>query len=118
VKIPVIKPDVLHLEALRQQLVNLQDNINKALGFLGFGYSQRLDVTCRTAELPILLTHKLPMPAWGLELVYLRNLTDDTNYPTDGAFVNWIPESGGVKIRGITGLTAGDLYEMRFLVYA
>ena len=117
-RINVFKPDVQNLDALRQQLVTLQDNINRALASIGYDYSQRLTFTFRPEELPKLVQHNMPRPAWGLKLVYLRNLTDDTVYPTDGLYLDWIPESGGIKIRGINGLTSGNLYEIRLLSYA
>lgn len=115
-KIEVIKPDMKHPDALRNQLITLQDNINDALGRLPFVAVERLSFQFRSAELPKLIAHHLPRPPWGLQPVSLRNRTDDTSYPS-GWFLDWIPESGGIKIRAINGLTAGSLYEIELLAY-
>lgn len=117
-RIPVIKPDVKNLETLRQQLVNLQDNINRALGQLDFDYTQVIELKLRPEQLPILVKNKMPRPCWGLKMVYCRNLTDDTASPTTGPFPDWIPESGGIKIRNISDLANGNLYEIRLIAYA
>lgn len=117
-RIEVLKPNVENLQTLRQQLITLQDNINKALASLPFQHAARLSLTFRPEDFPKQLSHKMPRPAWGLKVVYLRNLSDDTAYPTDGIFVDWIPEAGGVKIRGINGLLSGNLYEIELVAYA
>ena len=117
-RIEVIKPDVNNLDVLRRQLITIQDNINKALSQLPFNYAERLSFSFRPEEFPKRLSHSMPRPAWGLKPVYLRNLSDDSAYPTDGMYLDWIPESGGIKIRGINGLLAGNFYEIELVAYA
>lgn len=117
-RIPTFKPNVEDLNQLRQQLISYQDALNRLLGGIGFEYSQRLNLTCRPEEFPKLVQHNMPRPATGLIPVYTRNLTDDTDYPAGGCFVDWIPEGGAIKIRSINGLTSGDLYEIRLMAYA
>ncbi len=117
-KIPVIKPDVKNPDTLRQQLVTIQDNINDALSRIGYDYSEVLDIKFYPEEMPKRIAHHLPRPCWGLKPVYFRNLTSDSTTPLDGIFVDWIPESGGIKIRSITGLSAMNLYQIRFIAYA
>jgi len=116
-RVPTFKPST-DLEQLRQQLITFQDQLNRALVGLGFEYCQRLTFTFRPEEMPKLVQHNMPRPAFGLHPVYLRNLTTDTTTPTDGIFVDWIPEAGAIKIRDINGLTAANLYEIRLLAYA
>ena len=116
-RVPTFKPST-DLEQLRQQLITFQDQLNRALAGLGFEYAQRLTFTFRPEELPKLIQHNMPKPAAGLIPAYLRNLTSASTVPTDGIFVDWIPESGAIKIRGISGLTAANLYEIRLMAYA
>ncbi len=117
-RVPTFKPNVEDLNQLRQQLITFQDQLNRALAGVGFEYAQRLTFTFRPEELPKLVQHNMPKPAYGLHTVYLRNLTTDTATPLYGEFLDWIPESGAIKIRGISGLTAANLYEIRLMAYA
>ncbi len=114
-RIPTFKPDVENLDNLRQQLITMQDNINKALEGVE---TQVFALRLRPADLPMRLAHKLPRPCWGLKPVYVRNLTDDTASPMTQPFVDWIPEAGGIKIRNISDLASGNLYEIRLIAYA
>lgn len=103
---------------LQKAFLRLQDGINKLLARLPFEYAERIDHKFTTVNLPIVLTHHMPRPAWGLHHVYLRNLTTDTTVPAQAVHIDWIPDGGGVKIRSISGLTAGQLYEIRLIAYA
>lgn len=116
-RVPTFKP-ATEMAELKQQLISFQDQLNRVLAGIGFDYSARLTFVFRPEELPKLVQHNMPRPAWGLVPVYLRNLTSDTVIPTDGIYVDWLPESGAIKIRGINGLTAANLYEFRLLTYA
>lgn len=98
-------------------LRRMQIAINKALGFVGYDFAQRLDLRAYSTEFPKVIAVNLPRPPWGLQLVYLRDTTSDTP-PTAGVFVDWIPDPNGIRIRGITGLTAGRSYDLRFIAYA
>lgn len=117
-KVSVFKPDVKELDNLRQQLVSFQDELNRTLSKAGYGQATRINITFRTAELPKIIPHGLTSPPWGLVPVYLRNLTDDTTYPSSGFYVDWIPDSGGITLRHINGLVSGNLYELRMIAYA
>lgn len=117
-RINAVPMDTQNPATLRTQLLQLQERINDALQRIGYEFSQSLKLVTYPESLPTLISHQLPQPVWGLKLVYLRNLTDDTAVPVNGVFVDWIPEYGGVKIRGVNGLTPTHLYEMRFLAYA
>lgn len=117
-KIPVIKFVVDNLEVLRQQLIQLQDSINRVLAGQAFDNVSKIEFRARNTDFPKYIKNPAPRPCWGLRMVYLRNLTDDTDEPTNDVFVDWLPEAGSIKIRAVNGLTAGDLYEMRFIAYA
>lgn len=117
-KIAPVPMDTHNPDTLRTQLTQLQDRINNALRHVGYEFSQQLKIKSYPESFPVLVAHQLPQPVWGLKLVYLRNLTDDTAVPTNDVFVDWIPEYGAVKIRGVNGLTPTHLYELRFLAYA
>lgn len=99
------------------QIQNLQENINRALSQVGYQYADRLEVRFYTSNFPLVLGHDMPKPATDLSLTYLRNTTDDVA-PTAGIFIDWIPDPRGVRIRNITGLTAGKAYLLRCFVYA
>jgi hypothetical protein len=116
VRIPTFKPDVKNLDNLRQQLITLQDNINRALEQIA--YTHTFELTLRPEDLPRRLANPLPKPCWGLKSVYCRNLTDDTASPMTSPFVDWFPEAGGIKIRSISDLVAGNLYQIRLIAYA
>ncbi len=104
-------------EPLQKAFLRLQTAVNKALAHLPFEYGERIDFRFYTTTLPIVLQHSMPKPAWGLQHVYLRNLTTDATVPAQAVHIDWIPDAGGVRIRSISGLTAGQLYEMRLIVY-
>lgn len=95
----------------------VQQNINKVFTRIGFEYVGRVSVRVYTTEFPKVLANPLPKPVTDLHLTYLRNMTDDSP-PAAGVFVDWIPDPNGIRIRNITGLTAGKSYELRFVVYA
>lgn len=106
------------IETLQRQLTVLQNSINDALSKLGFDYAAKLGVTCEPTAVPFSIRVDMPKAVWGLHLVYVRNITDDTAIPTSDVFVDWISSEGGVTIRNINGLTPTHLYELRFLAYA
>ena len=117
-RFPYFTPSTEDPQALKQQLLLFQRSLDTALGQLGFDKAAYLSITTTPEAFPTVIPTKLNMPVWGLKLVYLRNLTDDTAVPTNDVFVDWIPESGGVTIRNINGLTPSHQYELRFLAYA
>lgn len=104
-------------QPLQKAFLRLQDALNRVLARLPFEYAERIDHRFYPENVPIVLTHHMPRPAWGLHHVYLRNLTTDATVPSSAVHIDWIPEAGGVKIRSISGLTAANFYEMRFIVY-
>lgn len=81
-----------------------------------FTEQRELAMQLYPANLPYRVPARLGSQPRHLVLTYLRNLTDDVA-PTAGVFVDWVPEEGAVKLRSITGLTSGKLYELRFMVY-
>ncbi|MBK7864319.1 MAG: hypothetical protein IPJ65_38115 [Archangiaceae bacterium] len=104
---------------LMRALVRLQDAINVALGRIPYQYGETLNLQGYSTEFTnVVVSHHMPRPAFGLHLVYLRNLTADSTIPSSAPFVDWIPDAGGIRIRSISGLTAANLYEMRFIAYA
>lgn len=115
-RIEVVKPSD-DLPTLKRQIILIQDNINKALAALPFDYAQRLAFDFYPEQFPMLISHQMKKPAWGLKCLYLRNKSDDAAYPTDGMYIDWIPESGGIKIRGINGLLAANLYHIELMVF-
>jgi len=119
VRIVVDKVSDAQPNTLMRALVRMQDAVNEALRFIPFNYGERIDLKGYEGEFTNrLVNHHMPRPVWGLQLVYLRNLTTDTTTPLHAVHVDWIPDAGGVRIRQVTGLTAANLYEMRFIAYA
>ena len=104
---------------LQRGLVRLQDAVNEMVRHIPFNYGERIDLKGYSTEFTDkLVQHHMPRPAWGFHLVYLRNLTTDATVPAQAVHVDWIPDAGGIRIRSISGLTAANLYEMRFIAYA
>ena len=101
---------------LVKALDKLQRSIKKTLN-TAFSFN-----TSNTFELlgmptfPLVLTPKLKGPVKHVLLTYCRNESDDLA-PAAGVFVDWIPDGGKVFIRGISGLTSGKIYTLRFLVF-
>lgn len=110
-----IEPDT---KDLARTVRTLQENVNQTLSRVEVDSVLRLTLQVRPEEFPLSSTLATKSPVWGLQMVYLRNLTDDTAGPTNDVFVDWIPEREGVTIRNINGLTPTHLYELRFLAYA
>jgi archaellum component FlaF (FlaF/FlaG flagellin family) len=50
-------------------------------------------------------------------VVYTKNLTNSTIYPTTAPFVSFVPQGGNIyKVVNVTGLTVNDEYEVRLLL--
>lgn len=105
------------LPGLTKALDRLQRNIKRALN-TAFSFNSSDSFEIRTGSgFPIFFTpRQLKNPARHLHLTYCRNESDDVP-PTAGVFVDWIADGGKVVIRGISGLTSGKIYTLRFLVF-
>lgn len=96
----------------------IQEDINRGFEKVGYTAAQMVEFKIYGSEATNkFISHTLPGPAIGLQLVYLRNETDDV-FPTDAPFPCWIPERGGVRIKSITGLDSSKAYFIRMLIYA
>lgn len=94
---------------------NSKDEINRTLAALP--ETELLTVRLYSTELPHVVATRLKGTITDVHMGYLRDLTDDAA-PAAGVFLDWIPDQNGIRIRGITGLTAGKNYEIRLRIYA
>ena len=116
-RITVQKPLVNDPRQLEKQLVSIQDDINRALDKIGFSAIEKILLTSVKEEsFPLYITNKQNGSPWGLHMVYIKNLTDPDASPMVGVHTDWIAETGKIKIRSVSGLVAGNVYEMRFLL--
>jgi hypothetical protein len=95
----------------------IQKNVATSLARLPYDEGQSIEVRLDTTKFPMTVRITTKTPPTHLTLTYLRNETDDVA-PTSAPWVDWIADAGSIRIRGITGLTAGKVYTVRFLAHA
>ena len=105
-------------EDVGRQLGVLQTNVNDTLARVEFDSIMRISFQFLPENAPYLLGVSSKEAIFGVTPVYLRNLTDNTVVPLYGVNIDWVGESGGIKIRSIDGLIPGQLYEIRLIAYA
>jgi hypothetical protein len=53
----------------------------------------------------------------GITVIKANNLTDTRLFPTGGVWVDFTIKTQGVEITHVTGLQAGDLYQLRIIAW-
>lgn len=103
--------------AYANTLERLWKSASELFSSIPFRAGQSFETTFYTSDFPLLFDYDLGTPVKHLVVTYLRNTTDDAA-PSAGVFIDWIPDGGQIRIRNITGLTSGKVYNMRFLAFA
>lgn len=104
-------------KGLVRALDRLQRAIKRTLNTaFTFRSNSKFEIKTDSSKFPVFFPHKLDGTPQHVFLSYCRNETDDSP-PAASPFVDWVADGGNVRIRGISGLTSGKIYTLRFLVF-
>jgi phage baseplate assembly protein gpV len=79
-----------------------------------------LQVQVNAAGMPISdvrFTLDVPGTILGLQAVKVDNLSVSTSYPTGGVFVSYTQNGNSIIVTNVTGLQAGNLYQIRVIAW-
>lgn len=100
------------LFTLSQNNISLRDNVNCEVKSFNVIVDKNGNPTS-TAQVKM----DTPGNVEGVTVLMVTNQTISSGYPTGGVFVSFTSNSNGIVINNITGLTAGNNYLIKLVIY-
>ena len=108
--------------ALNNGIEVLYEALNKKISIKDNLLATEKDVEFRVSSTGLVLNSTFINVDFGQQVrtVFVgkvENLTNPTSYPTSAVFLSWVPTEKGIQILHATGLTAGNSYRIRVVMY-